>query len=456
MPQNHHIGLHLGTEDDWPTAFESVLDSLKLEIKFGGESHTFSTERITIEPFDLRYVPKYHLVIDRLAWWHLISREWLKKIALMDDVYLLNSPFTFQAMEKHAAYCAMIRLGLRVPTTWMLPVKQPVANERYAETAARYHQPFQLEQVAAEIGYPLYMKPFDGGQWVGVTRIPDDDTLHRAYDESGERLMHLQRAVEPFDVFVRSLSIGAETMVMNYDPSQPLHARYQLSHNFLTPEVGYEVVTIGRTINAFFRWEMNSCESLVQGSTVSPIDYANASPDVAVTSLHYYFPWAISALLKWSIFCATTGRRMRLDQETRSWFDVGDNPDASYEEKLRTYRELADAYFELEAYRDFCDSHLAHLDEVMVEYIESADFDRLLVSVVTDTFPPHEHDHFVGHYRGLLAAWASDQRKSQAAAGGAAEPTSEKPAKKAAKKSVKKSVKKSAEKSVKKVSPPAP
>lgn len=412
MASNHHIGLHLGTEDDWPTAFESVLERLKLNIKHGGSNHTFTTERITIEPFDLRYVPKYHLVIDRLAWWHLISREWLKKIALMDDVYLLNSPFTFQAMEKHAAYCAMIRLGLRVPKTWMLPVKQPVDNERYAETAARYHQPFQLEQVAAEIGYPLYMKPFDGGQWVGVTRIPDDDTLHRAYDESGERLMHLQRAVEPFDVFVRSLSIGAETMVMNYDPSQPLHARYQLSHNFLTPQVGNEVVTIGRTINAFFRWEMNSCESLVQGPTVSPIDYANASPDIAVTSLHYYFPWAISALLKWSIFCATTGRRMRLDQDTRTWFDVGDDPGLSYEEKLDAYRTMADDYFELEAYRDFCDTHLADLDEVMVDYIESADFHRLLVSVVTDTFPPHEHDHFVGHYRGLLGAWASDQRKS--------------------------------------------
>jgi len=411
---NHHIGLHLGTEDDWPTAFESVLDRLKLDISLGGDRHTFTTERITIEPFDLRYVPKYNLVIDRLAWWHLISREWLKKIALMDDVYLLNSPFTFQAMEKHAAYCAMIRLGLKVPTTWMLPVKQPGDNERFAETAARYHQPFELEQVAAEIGYPLYMKPFDGGQWVGVTRVPDDATLHRAYDESGERLMHLQKAVEPFDVFVRSLSIGAETMVMNYDPSQPLHARYQLSHDFLDPQVGDEVVTIGRTINAFFRWEMNSCESLVQGPKVSPIDYANASPDVAVTSLHYYFPWAIGALLKWSIFCSTTNRRMRLDQDTRTWFDVGDDPDLTYEQKLETYRTMADDYFEMDAYREFCDTHLSHLDEVMVDYIDSPDFDRLLVQIVQATFPTHEHDHFIGHYRGLLGAWSADQKKTRA------------------------------------------
>ena len=50
----------------------------------------------------------------------------------MDDVYLLNSPFTFQAMEKHAAYCAMIRLGLKVPETVLVPHKNPPQNPRFA------------------------------------------------------------------------------------------------------------------------------------------------------------------------------------------------------------------------------------------------------------------------------------------------------------------------------------
>jgi hypothetical protein len=41
----------------------------------------------------------------------------------MDDVYLLNNPFTFQSMEKHAAYCAMIRLGSRCPRPGSCPYK---------------------------------------------------------------------------------------------------------------------------------------------------------------------------------------------------------------------------------------------------------------------------------------------------------------------------------------------
>ena len=130
------------------------------------------------EPFDLRAKPRYSLVIDRLAWWYDLPREWLKKISLMDDVYLLNNPFTFQAMEKHSAYVAMMRLGLKVPATWMVPHKSPTPIPRFeymeakfADVASKYNAPFDLREIGERIGYPLYMKPFDGGQWVGVTRV---------------------------------------------------------------------------------------------------------------------------------------------------------------------------------------------------------------------------------------------------------------------------------------------
>ena len=194
-----------------------------------------------MEPFDLRDKPRYDLVVDRLAYWYYLPREWLKKVALMDDVYLLNSPFTFQSMEKHAAYCAMLRLGLKVPQTVLVPHKNPPDNARFAYTAAKYNQPFDLDEIAEEIGYPLFMKPYDGGQWIGVSRIRDSAQLHRAYDESGQRLMHLQASVEGFDVFARSLSIGAETMIMHFRPDEPMHDRYAVDHDFLSPELGDEV-----------------------------------------------------------------------------------------------------------------------------------------------------------------------------------------------------------------------
>jgi hypothetical protein len=400
---DHLIGLLLGTEEDWPAAYEALVARLGRV-----DGHVLRTERILNEPFDLRYEPRYALVIDRLAWWYDLPRAWLKKVSLMDDVYLLNNPFTFQAMEKHSAYCALMRLGIRVPETWLIPHKVPPSNPRFQSTAERYNAAFDVEEIGERVGYPLFMKPFDGGQWVGVSRVGSPEELRQRYDESGERMMHLQAALEGFEVFVRSLSIGAETMSMWFDPTRPMHDRYQVRHDFLSADLGDEIVSISRLVNAFFRWEFNSCETIVKDGVVYPIDYANASPDVALTSLHYYFPWAIKALVKWSAFCVATRREMHINQNSRAYFNWGDRDDLSYEQKLARYRELADAYFQVDEYEAFCDRHLSHVDEVAYEWFTSREFDDILVRTVRITFPVHEHEQFVAHYRGLLDAWAGD------------------------------------------------
>ena len=219
---------------------------------------------------------------------------------------------------------------MNVPETVLVPYKNPVDNARWAYTSASYNREFDLDAVAESLGYPLFMKPFDGGGWRGVSMIRDREALHQAYDDSGEMLMHLQQSVAGYDVFARALTIGPETMVMDFRPDEPMHRRYAVSHDFLSPQVGAEAVTIAQTVNAFFRWEFNSCEMLVRDGVVYPIDYANACPDVAVTSLHYYFPWAIASLLKWSAFCLVTGRKARTQVDTDPWFAVADNQGLDY------------------------------------------------------------------------------------------------------------------------------
>ena len=404
----HLIGLLLGAEEDWPQAFEALLRRVGPITDASGTTHEFATERLTIEPFDLNDPVRVGLVIDRLGYWYYHPREWLKKAALMNGTYLLNSPFTFQAMEKHSAYCAMLRLGLKIPRTVLVPYKNPVDNVRWAYTSAKYNNPFDLDAIADDLGYPMYMKPFDGGGWRGVSRIKNRDDLHKAYDESGEMLMHLQATVE-YDKFARALSIGAETMVMDFQPDEPMHNRYAVSHDFLSPSAGHQAVAISRIVNAFFGWEFNSCEMLVKGDSVHPIDYANACPDVAVTSLHYYFPWAISALVKWSAFSLATGRRTTIDLHTERYFAVADDESLDYDAKIDAYLALADEYFETAKYQEWCAANLPHFDEQLRDWVGGDDFDRILRETVAATYPEHEQEKFLAHFRGLTGLWLSDQ-----------------------------------------------
>jgi hypothetical protein len=404
---DHLIGLLLGAEEDWPRAFESILRRVG-PITVDGTTHTVSSERLTIEPFRLTDPVRNELVIDRLAHWYYHPREWLKKAALVNGTYLLNSPFTFQSMEKHSAYCAMVRLGLKVPPTTLVPYKNPVDNVRWAYTSEKYNESFDLDAIADELGYPLYMKPFDGGGWRGVSRVDDRGDLHKAYDESGEMLMHLQATVD-FEHFARALSIGPETMVMDFKPDLPMHQRYAVSHDFLSESAGFQAAAISRIVNAFFLWEFNSAEMLVTGDDVYPIDYANACPDVSVTSLHYYFPWAITALVRWSVYCVVTGRRQEVDLHTRRYFDIADDGQLSYDEKITAYLALADEHLDTAHYWEFCDTHLAHLPEQVLEWVTSDEFDRMLRDTVAATYPAHEHEQFLAHFRGLVGLWVSDQ-----------------------------------------------
>ena len=122
-------------------------------------------------------------------------------------------------------------------------------------------------------------------------------------------------------------------------------------------------------------------------TNVHPIDYANACPDIAITSLHYYFPWAITTLLKWSVFCAVTGRRPRLDTNTRDWFDVGRLRTGRTGTSWPSTRGWPTQYFEEDRYREFCATSLASLPEIVCEWVTSAEFDALLVDTVKATYP---------------------------------------------------------------------
>jgi len=70
---------------------------------------------------------------------------------------------------------------------------------------------------------------------------------------------------------------------------------------------------------------------------------------------------------------------------------------------------LADQYFQADEYREFCSTSLASLPNLVYDWIDSPDFDDLLVETVRKTYPRAEHDRFLDHFRGLMKLWVADQ-----------------------------------------------
>jgi len=407
---NRHIGLSLGADICWPICFEAILKRLDLAIPAGGDTLGFEVSRVTIEPFDLRQPVRYDLVIDRLTHWYFTSREWIKKAVVLNDTYVFNNPWSLQANEKHTSYCAMMRLGLKVPDTWMLP---PKAYEQAADlqpTLTRYARYFDLGPIGARLGYPLFMKPYDGGGWVGVSKVDDEAQLREAYEASGTKLMHLQSAVLPYERFVRCIGLGPQTRAVNYDPPAPLHDRYRLDRDFLAPELRAELEDITLTINAFFGWDFNSCEALLRDGEWHPIDFANACPDSQVTSLHYHFPWLIKANLRWAIFCAATRRRVRHNLDWEPYFAVAAQ-DLPYREKLRRYARIARQTFDAEAFEEFCARHLSHLDAVADEFFGTEQARDAVRQKVVALFPAHEVEQFTELFYGRIQQWRAEEAR---------------------------------------------
>jgi hypothetical protein len=197
---------------------------------------------------------------------------------------------------------------------------------------------------------------------------------------------------------------------MRYEPGAHGHYRYQVDDAFLPPELEREVGLISRIVNAFFRWEFNSCETIAKDGVAHPIDYANASPDIALVSLHYYFPWAIRSLVAWCVFCSVTGRSMRLNQRTREYFEVGDSDELTYAEKLDRYADLSDDYFQAAEFEDFRATALPNLDELTVDYVESAAFDELVVTAIRLEVEPERQEEMIERCRGLTRQWAAEER----------------------------------------------
>lgn len=430
MAEKKTIGLMDPNYYSFLKCLEKLIAHAAPSVKYKNKTYEIATKRMKCRPYDvLNAWTDTSVIMNRGAHWNHHRNSFFSIVGW--KTHLIYNMFSFKAIDKNAGYGMMHELGLKVPATWAIPQKDygkmledPGANLQ-VDLLFEDHELFDLEKIGEAVGYPAFLKPQDGGGWVGVTKVNNYEELREAYDKSGDKPMNLQKAVD-YREFVRSVGVGPQVMPMHYNASAEYsHDRYLRSSeqavdfDFITKKQSDEITKITKIINAFYGWDHNSCESLItESGDTFIIDYINAYPDSSLTSLHFYFPGLVKAMAKWLIFCAVVGRPEGYDF-MKNWprfYAVRDEAQKkkwSYEKLLDEYEKIADEYWQKKEFESFVEKSLADFDARALEFFSSQEFEEILQEDVGRFFKVEsERPQKYAHYRGILEFWCHCGRET--------------------------------------------
>ena len=231
---------------------------------------------------------RYDVIIDRISHEVPYYRAMLKRMAL-EGTYIINNPFWWSADDKFFNYSLAAKLGVAIPKTVLLP-QHAYIKDITSESLRNLEFPIDWEGIVDYVGFPAFLKPFDGGGWKNVSKVNSLEELWSEYNQSGTLCMTLQEGIE-YDHFVRCYCVGQEkVLIMPYDPSKPYLSgmQYVNIENYLTPElhkrVEQDVITICKALG----YDLNTVEFAIKDGIPYAIDFMNPAPDAELASVGEY------------------------------------------------------------------------------------------------------------------------------------------------------------------------
>jgi hypothetical protein len=283
------VGILVGREKTFPEALIKNINE-----RSGG---SIVAEYLTLGGIRHDAPPEYDLVIDRISHEVPFYRATLKRMAL-EGTFIINNPFWWSADDKFFNYSLARKLGVAVPRTVLLPQKDYIPGI-VSESLRNLQFPLDWQAIVEYIGFPAFMKPFDGGGWKNVSKVNSIEELITEYDKTGTLCMTLQESVE-FDQFVRCYCIGQEeVMIMPYDPRKSYLSgeQYINDPNYLAPELNARVVHDVRTLCSALGYDINTVEFAIKDGVPYAIDFMNPAPDAELQSVGpFYHGWVTEAV----------------------------------------------------------------------------------------------------------------------------------------------------------------
>jgi hypothetical protein len=293
------IGLLFGMETTFPPALVERINAFDMpEVK---------AEFVQLGSVRMAEPSRYDVIIDRISHDVPFYRAWLKNCAL-DGAYIINNPFWWSADDKFFNYSLASKLGVAIPRTVILPHKEhPPGTTDKSMRNLQY--PLDWDKTFEYVGFPAFLKPFDGGGWRDVHRVNSREELFAAYDQTRTLCMTLQAAVN-FKEYFRCYVVGQEDVhIMPYDPRAPFHERYIRNPPAYDPALLTRVEHDARVICRALGYDFNTVEFAVQDGVPYAIDFMNPAPDADVHSVgQANFDWVVGRVAELAVKKALESR----------------------------------------------------------------------------------------------------------------------------------------------------
>jgi glutathione synthase/RimK-type ligase-like ATP-grasp enzyme len=222
-------------------------------------------------------IPRYDVILDRISHEVPYYRSWVKAAAA-SGCQVINNPFWWSADDKFLNNVIAQAAGVAVPRTVLLPHKEHPPNTS-ADSFTNLAYPIDWADVFDYLGFPIFLKPANGGGWRDVYRVANADEFFAAYDQTRTLSMMAQEAIV-FSEYFRCYVLGRERVrVMRYDPAAPPARRYVRGGAPPEPPLLQRLERDALTLCRELGYDFNTVELAVRDGVPYAIDFMNPAPD---------------------------------------------------------------------------------------------------------------------------------------------------------------------------------
>jgi glutathione synthase/RimK-type ligase-like ATP-grasp enzyme len=295
MVQIARIGILRGMETTFPDALIANINKVAT-----GKKLKVAAEFIMLGGTKMAEPSGYQVIIDRISHEVAYYRAYLKN-AVLTGTDVINNPFWWSADDKFFNYSLADKMGIPVPKTVILPHHQHPPNTT-SESFRNLIFPLPWDQLFEYVGFPAFLKPFDGGGWRHVYKVTTADDFFAKYNETCDLCMVLQENIE-FQEYYRCYCIDKKHVrIMQYDPGAEPANRYVKNPTALDAKITKQIEKYCTELCKALGYDFNTLEFAVRDGIPYAIDYMNPAPDCDYYSVTPpNFEWVVDKVTEMAI-----------------------------------------------------------------------------------------------------------------------------------------------------------